>query len=93
MLFGIFSRCDSMSGVCDGMQAPDGKPNYSGMEASPAKSTAGDALHERSNKLFRLYYFALTTRFSPLLSVSRKEDVSFEQFQNSCPAEHFTADR
>jgi hypothetical protein len=85
MLYGIFSRCDSMGEVCDGMRAMAGKLNYLGMDASPAKSTAGDALRDRDEKLFRLFYFALVAHFSPYLSVSRKkkrrkEGVSFEEF-------------
>ena len=73
MLFGIFSRCDSMGEVCGGMRALGGKLNYLGMESSPAKSTAGDALRDRDEELFRLFYFALIAHFSPLLSVSRKK--------------------
>lgn len=80
MLFGIFSRCDSMGEVCDGMRALEGKLNYLNMDCAPAKSTAGDALRERSEELFRLYYFALIAYFRPLLSVSRKKDVGFEEF-------------
>ena len=85
MLFGIFSRCDSMGEVCDGMRALGGKLNYLGMDSSPAKSTAGDALRDRNEELFRLFYFALIAYFSPILSVSRKkkyrkEGVSFEKF-------------
>jgi hypothetical protein len=85
MLFGIFSRCDSMGEVCDGMRALAGKLNYLGMDASPPKSTAGDALRDRDEELFRLFYFALVAYFSPFLSVSRKkkrrkDGVSFEEF-------------
>ena len=80
MLFGIFSRCDSMGEVCDGMRALSGKLNYLGMDCAPSKSTAGDALRDRNEELFRLYYFALIAYFRPLLSVSRKEKVSFEDF-------------
>ena len=80
MLFGIFSRCDSMGEVCDGMRALSGKLSYLGMDCAPSKSTAGDALRDRSEELFRLYYFALIAYFRPLLSVSRKEKVSFEEF-------------
>jgi len=85
MLFGIFSRCDSMGEVCDGMRALAGKLNYLGMDSSPAKSTAGDGLRDRDEELFRLFYFALVAHFSPFLSVSRKkkyrkEGVSFEEF-------------
>jgi len=80
MLFGIFSRCGSMGEVCDSMRALAGKLNYLGMDCSPSKSTAGDALRDRDNELFKLYYFALIEYFKPLLSVSRKEKVSFENF-------------
>ena len=80
MLFGIFSRCDSMGEVCDSMRALEGKLNYLNMDCAPAKSTAGDALRDRSEELFKLYYFALMAHFRPLLSVSRKKDVSFEEF-------------
>ena len=85
MLFGIYSRCDSMGEVCDGMRALGGKLNYFCMESSPAKSTVGDALRDRDEELFRLFYFALIAYFSPLLSVSRKKKyhkpgVSFEEF-------------
>lgn len=80
MLFGIFSRCDSMGEVCDGMRALGGKLNHLNMDCSPSKSTAGDALRERDNELFKQYYFALIHYFKPFLSVSRKENVSFEKF-------------
>jgi len=80
MLFGILSRCDSMNEVCDSMQSLQGKLNYFGMESSPAKSTAGDGLRNRSNELFRDYYFVLLDHFTPLLSVSRIKDVSFDKF-------------
>src|SRR5690554_8229727 len=85
MLFGIFSRCDSMGEVCDGMRALGGKLNYLGTESSPAKSTAGDALRDRDEELFRLFYFALIAHFSPFLSVSRKKKGrkqadSFDEF-------------
>lgn len=43
MLFGIFSRCDSMGEVCDSMRALEGKLSYLNMDCAPAKSTAGDA--------------------------------------------------
>ena len=80
MLFGIFSRCDSMGEVCDGMRALAGKLNYLDMDIAPSKSTAGDALRNRDNEIFKLYYFVLIKYFEPLLSVSRKEKISFEKF-------------
>ena len=80
MLFGIFSRCDSMGEVCDGMRALGGKLNYLGMDCAPAKSTAGDGLRNRSEGFFKQVYQMLIAYFEPILSVSRKGDVKFGSF-------------
>ena len=79
LLFGIFSRCDSMGEICDGMLALDGKLNHLGLESTPAKSTAGDGLRERDNEFFKEFYFLLIKHFEPILSVSRMDMVSFEK--------------
>jgi len=50
------------------------------MDSAPSKSTAGDALRDRENEVFKLYYFALIKYFEPLMSVNRKEKISFEKF-------------
>ncbi|HBT85280.1 MAG TPA: hypothetical protein DEB12_05155 [Porphyromonadaceae bacterium] len=80
MLFGIYSRYGFQGKVCDVMRALGGKLNYLGMDVAPVKSTAGDAMRDCDKELFRQYYFALISRFHPLLSVSRKKDVSFDEF-------------
>ena len=79
MLFGAFSRCDSMGELCDGMMSMQGKLNHLGLTSSPAKSTAGDGLRNRDNEFFKELYFMLLEHFKPLLSVSRIGDVSFEK--------------
>lgn len=79
MLFGVFTRCDSMGEICDGMLAMQGKLNHLGLEKSPAKSTAGDGLRDRDNEFFKDFYFLLLKHFEPLLSVSRIDKISFEK--------------
>ncbi len=79
MLFGIFSRCDSMGEVCEGMKTLQGNLNYFGFDAAPAKSTAGDGLRGRSNEFFQDLYFTLLEHYSSILSVSRIKDVSFDK--------------
>lgn len=79
MLFGVFSRCDSMGEICDGMLAMQGKLNHLGLSSSPAKSTAGDGLRERDNEFFKDFYFMLLKHFEPLLSVSRIDKISFDK--------------
>lgn len=80
LLFGILSRCDSSGEICAGMLGLQGKLSYLGLESAPAKSTFGDGLRDRSNELFKDFYFTLINHFSDFLSVSRMEGVSFEQF-------------
>ncbi|MDR2854454.1 MAG: IS4 family transposase [Prevotellaceae bacterium] len=80
MLFGILSRCDSSGELCDGMRAMGGKLNYLGMDCSPAKSTFGDGLRNRDNEFFKSVYAMLIKHFELVLSVSRKEKISFEKF-------------
>jgi len=77
LLFGIFSRCDSMSEICDGMRGLAGKLNHLGLNSAPAQSTAADGLRERDNEFFKEVYFMLLKHFKPLLSVSRIDNVSF----------------
>lgn len=79
MLFGILSRCDSMGETCDGMSALAGKLNHLGLDAAPAKSTAGDGLRGRDNEFFKEVYFMLLKHFEPILSVSRIDNVSFSK--------------
>lgn len=79
LLFGIFSRCDSMGEICDGMRALDGKLNHLGMDKSPAKSTAGDGLRNRDEAFFMDVYFMLIEHFKSTLSVSHIDKVSFSK--------------
>ncbi len=68
-----------MGKICDGMLAMQGKLNHSGLDKSPAKSTAGDGLRERDNKFFKDFCFLLLKHFEPLLSVSRIDKISFDK--------------
>lgn len=79
LLFGAFSRCDSMGEICDGMMSMQGKLNHLGLSSSPAKSTAGDGLRNRDNEFFQELYFSLLEHFKPILSVSRINNISFSK--------------
>jgi hypothetical protein len=71
MLFGIFSRCDSMTEICEGMRALGGKLNHLGLKTAPAKSTACDGLRNRDNRFFEEMYFTLVKKYHSFLSDSR----------------------
>lgn len=79
MLFGILSRCDSMTEVCEGLRALGGKLNHLGLEKAPAKSTACDGLRNRDNKFFEDIYFALAKHYQSFLSDSRTFGLTFKE--------------
>jgi len=79
MLFGILSRCDSMTEVCEGLRALGGKLNHLGLEKAPAKSTACDGLRNRDNKFFEDVYFALVKHYQSFLSDSRTFGLTFKE--------------
>jgi len=79
MLFGILSRCDSMTEICEGLRALGGKLNHLGLEKAPAKSTASDGLRNRDNRFFEDLYFALVDKYKSFLSDSRTFGLTFKE--------------
>jgi len=79
MLFGILSRCDSMTEICEGLRALGGKLNHLGMEKAPAKSTASDGLRNRSHVFFEDLYFSLVKKYQSFLSDSRTFGLTFKE--------------
>lgn len=79
ILFGILSRCDSMTEVCEGLRAMGGKLNHLGLAKSPAKSTACDGLRNRDSGFFEALYFALVHQYSSFLSDSRTLGLTFKE--------------
>jgi hypothetical protein len=79
MLFGILSRCDSMTEICEGMRALGGKLNHLGMKSAPAKSTACDGLRNRDNRFFEELYFSLVKKHQSSLSDSRTFGLTFKE--------------
>jgi len=79
MLFGILSRCDSMTEICEGLRALGGKLNHLGLDRAPAKSTACDGLRNRDSKFFEDLYFNLVKRYHSFLSDSRTYGLTFKE--------------
>lgn len=79
MLFGILSRCDSMTETCEGLRALGGKLNHLGLEKAPSKSTASDGLRNRDNRVFESLYFSLVDKYKSFLSDSRTYGLTFKE--------------
>jgi len=79
MIFGIFSRCDSMAETCDGLRPMSGKLNHRDLANAPAKSSAGDGLRNRSNEFFEALYYQLIAKYSSFLSDSRTHGLTVKE--------------
>jgi hypothetical protein len=79
MMFGILSRCDSMTETCEGLRAMSGKLNHLGLEKSPAKSSAGDGLRNRKSDFFEALYYTLTKQYAGFLSDSQTYGLTVKQ--------------
>lgn len=79
VLFGILSRCDSMTEICEGLRALGGKLNHLGLEKAPAKSTACDGMRNRDNMFFEDVYFSLVRKYQSFLSDSQPFGLTFKE--------------
>jgi hypothetical protein len=79
LMFGILSRCDSLSEIIDGMIGMSGKLEYLHLEKVPAKSTLSDGMRHRTDKFFEDLYFRLVQTYSPFLSDSSDIGKQFKQ--------------
>jgi hypothetical protein len=79
MMFGIFSRCDSVTEIVEGMIGCVGKLGHFGLKEVPPKSTITDGNRQRDNKFFESLYFSLVKRYSSFLSSSRTNGLNIKE--------------
>jgi len=71
ILYGVLSRCDSVTQIIEGLIGCVGKLQHFGLLKPPAKSTLVDSNRERNNKFFEALYYQLVNRYSSFLSSSQ----------------------
>jgi hypothetical protein len=79
MIFGIYSRCDSVTEIVEGMIGCVGKLGHFGLSEVPPKSTFTDGNRERDSKFFESLYFNLVRRYSSFLSSSRTHGLTVKE--------------
>ena len=79
LMFGIFSRCDSIAEIIDGLRGMSGKLEYLNLDKVPAKSTFSDGMRNRTDKFFEELYFHLVEKYSIFLSDSSDIGKQFSQ--------------
>lgn len=68
LLYGVISRCDSLSSLCKSLQFLSTKLQYLGISKLPAKSTLSDANKNRDSAVFGTLYNLLYLHYRSLLS-------------------------
>jgi Transposase DDE domain/Domain of unknown function (DUF4372) len=79
MMFGIYSRCDSVTEIVEGMIGCVGKLVHFGLKEVPPKSTITDGNRQRDNKFFESLYFSLVKQYSSFLSSSRTIGLNIKE--------------
>ena len=57
LLYGVFSYCNGLREICEGMLACEGKLAHLGLDKAPPRSTLSDANRRRSYLVFETIYF------------------------------------
>ena len=76
LLYGVFSYCNGLRELCEGMLACEGKLTHLGLDKAPARSTLSDANTRRSYLFFETVYFELLAQYHSFISDSRLKGLS-----------------
>lgn len=81
LLYGVFSYCNGLRELCEGMLACEGKLTHLGLDRAPARSTLSDANTNRSYLVFETIYFQLVNKYHSFISDSRLKGLSIRNLK------------
>lgn len=81
LLYGVFSYCNGLRELCEGMLACEGKLTHLGFDKAPARSTLSDANTKRSYLSFETLYFELIKQYHSFISDSRLKGLSIRNLK------------
>lgn len=81
LLYGVFSYCNGLRELCEGMLACEGKLTHLGLDKAPPRSTLSDANNKRSYLVFETIYFELVSRYHSFISDSRLKGLSIRNLK------------
>lgn len=81
LLYGVFSYCNGLREICEGMLACEGKLSHLGLDKAPARSTLSDANNKRSYQVFETIYYGLLARYHSFISDSRLKGMSIRNLK------------
>lgn len=81
LLYGVFSYCNGLRELCEGMLGCEGKLTHLGFDKAPARSTLSDANTNRSYLCFETLYFELVKQYHSFISDSRLKGLSIRNLK------------
>jgi hypothetical protein len=81
LLYGVFSYCNGLRELCEGMLACEGRLTHLGMDKAPARSTISDANRKRSYQVFETIYYELLKKYHSFISDSRLKGLSIRNLK------------
>ncbi len=81
LLYGVFSYCNGLRELCEGMLACEGKLAHLGLDRAPARSTISDANTKRSYQVFETIYYELLGKYHGFISDSRLKGLSIRNLK------------
>ena len=81
LLYGVFSYCDGLREMCEGLLACERKLAHLGFDKAPARSTISDANNKRSYQVFETIYYGLLRQYHSFISDSRLKGLSIRNLK------------
>lgn len=81
LLYGVFSYCNGLRELCEGLLACEGKLTHLGFDKAPARSTLSDANNKRSFLVFEAIYTELVKQYHSFISDSRLKGLSIKNLK------------
>ena len=81
LLFGVYSYCNGLREICEGLLGCQGKLNHFNFIKTPARSTMSDANNNRSYLVFESLYFDLVKHYHSFISDSRLKGLSIRNLK------------
>lgn len=81
LLYGVFSYCNGLREICEGMLGCEGKLAHLGFDKAPARSTLSDANNRRSYMVFETIYYDLLRQYHSFISDSRLKGLSIRNLK------------
>lgn len=81
LLYGVFSYCNGLRELCEGLLACEGKLVHLGFDKAPARSTLSDANSKRSFQVFEMIYTELVKQYHSFISDSRLKGLSIRNLK------------